>query len=96
MGIAIISGVLASLQLRLTTHEANGVPPTPGTSTPPTSYMITAAVEDNALPDKFIGCVSRKESAKRLKTLFSVHESVEIVSGENVKAAREADVVILW
>lgn len=48
------------------------------------------------LPSRFIACVSRTESARRLKKTFAAHaEIVEVVASSNVKAAQEADVVLL-
>ncbi|KIJ69231.1 hypothetical protein HYDPIDRAFT_145054 [Hydnomerulius pinastri MD-312] len=94
MGVAIISGVIASLQSRQTTHfipkwESH----TPGTSTP------TADTPDPSLPSFFIASVTRPESAKKLQQTFGLlgglGSSVQIIAGENLTAAKQADVVIL-
>ncbi|CDO69540.1 hypothetical protein BN946_scf184785.g45 [Trametes cinnabarina] len=96
MGVAILSGVLASLESK---HSINSHPQpkweshTPGTVTPQT-------LDDDSLPSRFIACVSREESAKKLGAVFfnagSLGRSVEIVCANNVQAARESNVVILW
>lgn len=95
MGIAIISGVVASLQSRENTHvfpkwESH----TPGTSTP------TADSPDPALPSFFIATVTRQESAKKLQHAFGLlgglGSSVQVLVGENLAAVQKSDVVILW
>lgn len=101
MGVAIISGMLASLEARPT----NGTLTKPtqsksGTSTPLPSYMLYAS--DETLPSRFIATVRRTDSAKRLKKLFSMEfadrgsDIIEVTSGENVAAAKECDVLLLW
>lgn len=47
------------------------------------------------LPTKFLACVNRQESARKLKKTFEDHDSVEVFCKDNVRAAREADVVII-
>lgn len=96
MGIAVLSGVIASLD-----SSTNQATPqkweshTPGTLTPTDPYAA-----DETLPSRFIACVSRQESAKKLQSLFfnlgSLGPGVEVLVGENVRAAREADVILLW
>ncbi|KAI0374963.1 pyrroline-5-carboxylate reductase [Pilatotrama ljubarskyi] len=94
MGVAVLSGVLASLEAK----SSNAVPHpkweshTPGTVTPQT-------LEDESLPSRFIACVSREETAKKLGLAFfasgTLGRSVEIVRGGNVQAVRESNVVLL-
>ncbi|KAI0362185.1 pyrroline-5-carboxylate reductase [Trametes cingulata] len=94
MGVAILSGVLASLEAK----SSQGLPHpkweshTPGTVTPQT-------LEDESLPSRFIACVSREETAKKLGLAFfaagTLGRSVEIVCARNVEAVREANVVLL-
>lgn len=95
MGVAIISGVVASLQSRDNTRvipkwESH----TPGTSTP------TADSPDPSLPSFFIATVTAQESAQKLQHAFSplggVGSSVQVVVGENLAAVQKSDVVILW
>ncbi|KAI0273554.1 pyrroline-5-carboxylate reductase [Gloeopeniophorella convolvens] len=96
MGIAVTSGVLASL-------EAQGPLPglaqakweshTPGTSTP-----TGRADADPTLPSRFIACVRREESARHLRRTFAAvagGDAVEVEVGNNVAAAQQADVVLL-
>ncbi|KAI0035043.1 pyrroline-5-carboxylate reductase [Vararia minispora EC-137] len=94
MGVAIISGVLASLEPR---NIFSGPSPqkwesyTPGTSSP-----IRDA--DASLPSRFVACVSRDETARRLVNTFSAARSaasVEVRAGKNVEAVQESDVVLL-
>lgn len=94
MGVAIISGVITSLQSRPNTLE---IPKweshTPGTSTP------TADSPDPSLPSFFNATVTRLESAQKLQNTFGLlgglGTSVQVLVGENLKAVQQADVVIL-
>ncbi|EJF65920.1 pyrroline-5-carboxylate reductase [Dichomitus squalens] len=94
MGVAILSGVLASLDAR---HSFVPQPKkweshTPGTVTPQT-------LEDESLPSRFIACVSREETAKKLANAFfsagTLGRNVEIVQARNVDAARQSNVILL-
>lgn len=109
MGIAILSGVVASLDAR---HAHSGSPNgsqifspqssklpkweshTSGTSTP-----LAAPDTVASLPSRFIACVSREESVHHLMRTFhgrgNLSENVEIVAGENTASVGEADVVLL-
>ncbi|KAI0079905.1 pyrroline-5-carboxylate reductase [Panus rudis PR-1116 ss-1] len=94
MGVAVLSGVLASLDTTASESvAAKWESHTPGTVTP------AVLPSDDSLPTRFIATVSREESAKRLRntffTLGSYGPSVEILVGENVRAVKEADVVLL-
>lgn len=100
MGVAVLSGVIASLDARYSQIQLPGAVPhsSSGTSTPVQSYAL-GAVED-ALPTRFIACVHRKESVKRVVRVFSetVGESgsqIEVVVGENLKAVQQSDVILL-
>lgn len=98
MGVAITSGVLASLHAQSPLHGLNSGQPkweshTPGTSTP------TAGDDDPTLPARFVACVQREESARRLREKFRAvlgGEAVQVTVGENVLAVRQSDVVLLW
>ncbi len=84
MGIAILSGILASLD------ELHEKPSTSGTSTP--LYETTTT----RLPSRFIACVRRPESAKKLRATFGAHlSSLSVVQNANVASTQEADIVIL-
>ena len=96
MGIAILSGVLASLESKSSFHghaQPKWESHTPGTVTPQT-------LEDETLPSRFIACVSREETARKLATTFlqagNLGRSVEIVQARNVEAVRQSNVVLLW
>ncbi|KAH6850338.1 pyrroline-5-carboxylate reductase dimerization-domain-containing protein [Chaetomium sp. MPI-CAGE-AT-0009] len=88
MGIAILSGILASLS---EIQDANTKPSVSGTSTP--LYETTATTR---LPSRFIACVRRPESVKKLKATFAPHLSaVTIAQNANVPSVQKSDVVIL-
>ncbi|KAL2181822.1 pyrroline-5-carboxylate reductase dimerization-domain-containing protein [Thermothelomyces heterothallicus CBS 202.75] len=88
MGIAILSGILSSLD---EIQDANAKPASSGTSTP--LYETSATTR---LPSRFIACVRRPESAKKLKNTFACHLSaVEIAQNDNVASVRRADVILL-
>lgn len=91
MGIAILSGVIASMESSVhRTLNNKWESHTPGTQTP-------TDAPTNSLPGRFIACVNRRETAAKLKgTLSGLGHPVEVVAGENLKAVQEADVVILW
>ncbi|EJD52991.1 pyrroline-5-carboxylate reductase [Auricularia subglabra TFB-10046 SS5] len=97
MGVAILSGVLASLESRSPAHPMQTIAEkwevhTPGTATP-------VGQPDSALPSRFIACVNREETAARLRRTFRDlggrgHE-VEVVAGQNVLSVRQADLILL-
>lgn len=96
MGVAIISGVLASIEAKerfIPDTSAKWESHTPGTSTPTGS-------PDDTIPSRFIATVSREETVKKLQTTFSTAGSlgqyVEVVAGENISAVAASDVVLLW
>jgi pyrroline-5-carboxylate reductase len=95
MGIAILSGILADLQ-KPRPHLPST--PTSGISTP-----IEHLPTPHRLPSRFIACVRRPESAKRVKdslrkidaTIFDDKKTVRVLQDANVSAVQEADVVLL-
>lgn len=95
MGVAVLSGVIASLDsVREPPYSANKWEShTPGTVTPALHHS------DVTLPSKFVACVSREESAKRLRSLFfslgGLGPSVEVCVASNVQAVQQAQVVLL-
>lgn len=88
MGIAILSGILSSLQ-----EMQLPKPPQPsasGTSTPLYNELPTR------LPSRFIACVRRPESAKKVRSALGAYPgAVKVVHGENVTATEQADVILL-
>ena len=98
MGVAILSGVLSSLDARYSQLQLPVAHSSSGSSTPVQSYALGAA--DDALPTRFIACVHRKESVKRVVRVFTdtvgpSGAQIEVVVGDNVRAAQESDVVLL-
>ena len=89
MGIAILSGILTSLS---TPHLMPvSTPSVSGTSTPSGSDEVPSR-----LPSRFIACVRRPESAKRIKTCLAAYTfSLTILQGDNERGVHAADVVIL-
>ena len=101
MGIAILSGVLSSLDARLASPHPNGSAkePASGISTPTASMFLDAP--DETLPARFIATVGREETGRKLKKTFAAMgrtgEKVEVLAGVgNVGAVKEADVIIVW
>jgi len=99
MGIAILSGVVDSLNTpsRFSLTEPSVLSKkweshTPGTLTPEPE-------DHSSIPSRFIACVSREESALKLRGIFSVlgqlGRNVEVSAGRNLQAVQEADVVLL-
>ncbi|KAH9903687.1 pyrroline-5-carboxylate reductase [Xylariomycetidae sp. FL2044] len=87
MGIAILSGILASLQEMAGPRPLQT--PTSGTSTPRDEVP-------SRLPSRFIACVRRPESAKKVKQALWAHSAaVKVVQNDNVAAVMRAEVVIL-
>jgi pyrroline-5-carboxylate reductase len=105
MGVAILSGVLKSLEARLSlplNPDADGdrrEPPS-GISTPTASQFLDAP--DSVLPSRFITTVGREETIRKLKKVFKdmgrLGEAVEVRGGGgvNVQAVQEADVILVW
>jgi pyrroline-5-carboxylate reductase len=110
MGVAITSGVLASLHSQTqqsplalihglkhsSSSQPNWETHTPGTSTP---TVAADGDDDPTLPSRFIACVQREESAIRLREKFRAvpgGDAVRVTVGENVSAVRQSDVVLLW
>ena len=88
MGVAIVSGILDSIVHP--SDATNGSRPSDsGTSTP-----IPIAQLTHRMPNKFIACVKRDESARALRHTFK-HGLVQILCRENVQGARAADLVLL-
>lgn len=89
LGIAILSGILASLD-HATTSPSPAYPDS-GTATPTETVAPPLRT-----PSKFIACVRRPESAKRVKTALSEYtQPVVVLQNENIKGVEAADVVIL-
>ncbi|KAH9966593.1 pyrroline-5-carboxylate reductase [Russula dissimulans] len=100
MGIAITSGVLASLESSrsplqglLNSGQLKWESHTPGTATP-----TNIADHDPSLPSRFIACVRLEESAKSLRQKFLAvvgGDAVQVIVGQNVSAVQQSDVVLL-
>lgn len=93
LGIAILSGILSSISHHPSTAPSPAYPDS-GTATPTTESSPTPP----RTPSRFIGCVRRPESAKRIRnavSAFSASEHVTILQNDNVKGVEQADVVIL-
>lgn len=95
MGVAILSGVLSSLDTDSSLPTPKWESHTSGTATP-----VALVEEDPALPTRFLACVSREVTAKGLKSAFTevshLGAAVEIFVADNIRAVKQSDVVILW
>jgi pyrroline-5-carboxylate reductase len=95
MGIAILSGILTDLK------KPKIFPPS--TSNSGTSTPVEKAPTPNRLPSRFIACVRRPESAKKIKDalkkvdpwVFEDKKTLRIVQNDNVNACRVAEVILL-
>jgi pyrroline-5-carboxylate reductase len=86
MGVAVVSGTIASLESRQKLEDH-------------TSGTAPIQSSDPTLPSRFLACVNREESIKRVQAQFRplgvLGEAVEIFAKKNVEAVRQADVVLL-
>jgi pyrroline-5-carboxylate reductase len=87
MGVAILSGVFDSRQAVAARGDLSS------------SVSSLADADDAAeltrLPSRFLACVARPESGRRLRKTFADAEGVEVFVSDNLRAARAADVVLL-
>lgn len=91
LGIAILSGILASLHSDTTTSSST----TPGK---PTTDSHEGEETPPLAPTRFIACVRRPESAKRIQTALTdlaPSGTLKILQNENVEGAKAASVIIL-
>jgi pyrroline-5-carboxylate reductase len=99
MGIAITSGVLASLDSQGPLHRLISGHPKWESHTPGTSTPTNVNESDPTLPSQFIACVKREESAKRLRETFKSlagGEAIRVTVDQNIAAVQQSDVVLLW
>lgn len=97
MGIAILSGVVDSLDIEARSSLPVGLSKweshTPGTLTP-------TGAPDASVPSRFIACVRLEDSAVKLRKRFGdlggLGKSIEVVASQNLQAIQQADVVLLW
>ncbi|KAI0013921.1 pyrroline-5-carboxylate reductase [Xylariaceae sp. FL0662B] len=88
MGIAILSGILSSLQEMSGPRPLQNLP-SPGHATPRDEIPAR-------LPSRFIACVRRPESAKKVKQALWEHSaSLKVVQKENVSAVMKSEVIVL-
>lgn len=88
LGTAILSGILSSLTEASTT-------PSPAYADRGTAPLTTDGSPPRT-PSKFIACVRRPQSAKRIQTAVQNYRaSVTVLENENLKGVTAADVVIL-
>lgn len=89
MGIAILSGIMASLSdLRQSLSPLTSVPQS-GTATP-------TEEQPQRLPSRFLACVRRPESAKKIeKSLAPYNFAFKTLVNDNLRGVKEADVVLL-
>jgi len=94
MGVAILSGVLSSLDPNSSGSIPKWESHTSGTATP-----VALVDEDPALPSRFLACVSREVSARQLKPAFTevgrMGAAVEICIANNIQAVKQSNVILL-
>lgn len=95
MGVAILSGVLSSLDSNSSSSIPKWESHTSGTVTP-----VAFVEEDPAFPSRFLACVSREVSARQLKPAFTevnpLGAAVEVCVANNVQAVKQSNVILLW
>ncbi|KAA1099938.1 delta 1-pyrroline-5-carboxylate reductase [Puccinia graminis f. sp. tritici] len=93
MGVAILSGVIESLKTSKDAQPSSSVPQTPTAESDPD---VDAPTEDS-IPNRFVTCVSRPESARKLKKrwLELGREDIEVRVSDNVRGVAECDVILL-
>lgn len=90
MGIAILSGILSS------SSEPSKPSSTPLVSQPSSGTATPSEDLPARIPTRFIACVRRPESAKRIKaSLSSLTSSLTVLQNENLRGVQQADVVLL-
>ncbi len=90
LGIAILSGILNAIS----SPSAHDSPSPSGTVTPAGNQEQQEI--PTGVPSRFIACVTRDASAKRVKSALSSHlSSISILRNQNLKGVQKADVVIL-
>jgi len=89
MGIAILSGILDSM---IPPEEMNGT--TKGTLATQNPMPLPITKLTHRIPNKFIACVKRDESARKLENLFD-SDFVEVLCRENVRGAKAAHLILL-
>jgi len=91
MGIAILSGVIASLDSAQTQSDEA----LPGRAIPDSLSEL-----DSSFPSRFLVTCTRDPTARKLRNLFQdlghLGQSVEIIKNSNVEAVKRADVILLW
>lgn len=89
MGVAILSGILSSLEGPRSELVSRSSESLSGSSTPAESLPLR-------LPSRFIACVRRPESGKRIKAALGNQSSqVQVFLDQNLQGVREADIVLL-
>ncbi|KAL9111249.1 MAG: hypothetical protein Q9227_004327 [Pyrenula ochraceoflavens] len=93
LGIAILSGILASLSpSHHSTNDDERITSPSGAVTPNSSETPPR------IPSRFVACVRRPESARRIEKALADYIDefpTEILQNENLRGVRAADVVIL-
>ena len=89
MGIAITSGVIASLSSTQTPSDE--APPGSAVSDLPSNL-------DSSFPSRFLVTCTRDSTARKLSQDLDRlgHSSVTIIQNGNVAAVESADVILLW
>lgn len=82
MGIAVLGGVLASIEESRSSSSSNSSP--------------AIETDGGLIPTRFIACVRSDASAKRIRdTLGKYDAPLEIIQNDNIRAINESDAVLL-
>lgn len=94
MGVAILSGVIESLQKLKDSQPSESARQAPALDD---SYPDAQMPLGDSTPNRFITCVSRPESARKLKKrwLDLGREDIEVRVSDNVRGVAECDVILL-
>ncbi|KAF8803487.1 pyrroline-5-carboxylate reductase [Phlegmacium glaucopus] len=98
MGIAVLSGVIDSLDIlsKFRDDFPKWESHTPGTLTP---VQPLDGHPDSSVPSRFLACVSREDTARKLEKIFGdlgqLGSAVEIFASNNLEPVQSADVVLL-
>ena len=89
MGAAIVSGIIDSIFSPSVGDRLVNPSSSNGTETP-----LDIAKLSHRMPNNFIACVKREESARNLRRIFS-NAPVQVYCRENVKGAKAANLILL-
>ncbi|KAH9449551.1 hypothetical protein MJO29_010416 [Puccinia striiformis f. sp. tritici] len=93
MGVSILSGVIESLKQQEGLQVTSSVPKTSLAESHPDVHVPA----EDTIPNRFITCVSRPESARKLKKRWEElgRDDIEVLVSDNVRGVAECNVILL-